>query len=168
MKHLLLTILLAICSLAASAQVATFYGVPVDGTPETFVNALRDKGLELKILSEDYSERVYEVSNYFMKTNISIKYSNNLVCKVMMTAAPDMNSSAVNVLEQYIKIMKEDNGDDGYSLSEDEKVAVLHKTLNNGQAGVFVLKPGSDPDIFGISYIVENIDNSRKALELKK
>lgn len=168
MKHVLLTILLALCSLAASAQTPKFFGVPVDGTPEKFVNALRDKGLELEMMTENHESRIYAVTNHITSTKLMLKYSANLTYSVMLVVDPERNESYPSLLVSMLKQMKEDNGDGDYESDAENGVSAIYKMLQNGKAVVLITEPGVTTKGYRISYIVENIENSRKALEQEK
>lgn len=168
MKHILLTLFFAVCSIAASAQVATFYGVPVDDTPEHFIYKLRCKGLELEMLTEKYGERIYGVGNYSTPANLMIKYGNDLTYTAMLVVKTLSSDMMYETLDNLLLLMEEDHGEGGYENVNSNGTMALKKTLKNGQATVLVTLPKQSSSLFTISYEVYNIDNSRKALELSK
>lgn len=116
MKHIILTILLAVCSIVASAQVPKFFGVPVNGSPDMFVTQLRQNGLKLKKMVSTMD--AYNVENFDGFASITILSKNNLVYQVWIdeTMSPNLeyvpvDKSSLYYKEHKLKYLEQFNAD---------------------------------------------------------
>lgn len=169
MKHLLLTLILAICSLAAQAQQAMFYSVPVDGTPETFVTALRDKGLELDAVTEKYGQRIYKVKNLGYTANLLVKYNSNLVIQAMMILMPkeETPQEIGDLFDEVLRMASKDYNVAEFTEVKQGGIVGYRRVIDDGQVFVFMAPPSvSTLGGYNLVYSVENISNSRKSLLL--
>lgn len=151
MKHIILILLLAICSLAASAQTPKFFGVPVDGTEAQFIANLKAKGLKI-----DEWQKMYMFADYNPAPAMKVSKHLGKVYQVMMMWPIDSNTFS-DIYDTLLAQLKIDNGN---NVRQDSNVPIAagnhaeYVSLSRGDAYLMMAK-----DAKSMIYLVTNVYN---------
>lgn len=168
MKHLLLTILIAICSLAASAQIPYFFGVPVDKSPSDFIYGLRCEGVQVDLLSDDGRKAIYKFNVDKPLVKIIIDYDRDLIYCVTVKNFEDSDTSREMAYNFLLARCMEDNGQHGYVRHEyiGSSTFAIKKTTDEGD--IFIKKEDpAEHNQWHYTAVLEmwNVVNSKKLSE---
>lgn len=167
MKHLLLTLVLAVCSIAASAQVPKFFGVPVDGSPDNFVAKLKRAGKTLELEGDNGSSRTYSFADN-ENASLVIEYQKNLIYCITMTMYEDSEEHQDITAAILLARSKKDNGSEGYKRHTyigSDKVSIRKETP---QGDIYITPKSPDASnywTYAVVYKIWNVTNSKKLSE---